>query len=235
MRVLPALALLVAPGLVLAALLVAGAPPEERPLPELPVARTEHVERAPVVVVAPASHDRATRIAETLRAYPGRAVVSCPLKGRLRFSVMPLHVHLDTPGDPAPADYAVVEDALVVTIPPGRGAVNLSTGDGAGIGRFAWPEVAAGQMVECTSFRWTEGPLVVPGLVRGAPERGASVRACGEDGKLTPVSPAGSFSLSLTRSEAICRVRVEAGARVGAWKEVRADRLDGTIWLDLPK
>lgn len=233
MRVVPAVLLLVPPALVLGALVLVGRPAEVS-APTPPQVRMESVELPAAPTAAPAAKDLDARVAETLRAWPDRAVVTCPLEGRLRFAVMPLHVHLGTPGDPAPSDYAVVQDHLVLAVPPGSGAVNLSTGDGAGLGRLGWGEVGPGEATVCTGFRWTQGPLVVPGLVRGKVPDGAVVRACGEAGRLTPVQKNGSFSLSLERSAAICTVRLEIGARAGRWQEVRADRLDGTIWLDLP-
>jgi len=191
--------------------------------------RLEVVERASEPAPAPAGPGRR----EAMRAaWPEAALVSCPLEGRLRFSVMPLHVRLDQPGEPAPFDFAVVDDALLLAVPPGAGAANLVTGDGAGLGRLGWDEVGAGGATSCTTFRWREGPLRVPGEVRGEVAAGTTVRACGEAGTLVPVDTNRAFTLVLERSATPCRIRLEAGGRVGPWGEVRADRLDGTVRVD---
>lgn len=236
MRALPATVVLLSPGAVFAALLALSWPDDRPPAPVPPAdpGRIEAVDPAPTAPAAPSARDHAARVAETLRAWPEAAVVSCPLEGRLRFAVMPLHVHLDTPGDRAPFDYAVVEDTLVLAVPPGTGAANLSTGDAAGLGRLSWPALDAGEAGRCSAFRWTQGPLEVPGLVRGRVPRGAVVRACDAQGGVVPVQKNGGFTLVLSRSAAICRVRLEADGHVGPWQEVRADRLDGTVWLDPP-
>jgi hypothetical protein len=235
MRPISAALLLVSPGaLCLGLVLVArGAGPAPSP-GVVPEDITEVVERAPATAPASATNDLDSRVVAALRAHPDAAVVTCPLAGRLRFAVMPLHVHLDRPGDPPPLDYAVVEDTLLLTVPPGGGGANLRTGDDAGLGRLGWPEVDAGHVVACAGFTWTQGPLRVPGLVRGARPDALVVRACGEDGATFPVGRDGGFTLVLARSAEVCRLRLEAGSRRGPWREVRADRLDGTVWLDVP-
>lgn len=191
--------------------------------------RFEVVDPPPAEAPAPVAPGR---LAALRAAWPDAGIVRCPLEGRLRFSVMPLHVLLDQPGEPPPFDYAVVDDTLVLAVPPGAGAANLVTGDGAGLGRLGWTGVEAGKEASCATFRWSEGPLKVPGEVRGAVQGGSAVRACGEGGTLFPVDERGRFTLVLTRSAEPCRLRLERAGRAGPWGEVRADRLDGTMRLD---
>lgn len=238
MRAFPAAVVVLLPGMLLAGLYgwfrdgAVGPPPGEPP--EDP-GRIELVPAvSPASPAAPSARTRADRVAETLRAHPDAAVVTCRLDGALKFAVMPLHVHLDRPGEPPPFDYAVVEDTLVVAVPPGSGGINLGTGDGAGFGRFGWPDVAPGGVVDCGKFVWTQGRLTVPGRVRGAHEVDLQVRACGAGGGTFSVGRDGSFTLSIDRSAEFCPVRLESRGRTGPWKEIRADRLDGTVWLDVP-